>query len=129
MNVIDDIEQRLTKVPQAKYKRKNNSITVDPLDSDGFEVTLERHAPDSYTIYFNGWHENFETDEEALNVFAGGLSSECRLKEYRRGGLPYRWTLESIENGKWIEQSTTGLIFFPFWMKLEIRVLQNRLIK
>jgi len=129
MNLLDEIEQRLRRYPQATYERNDNSITVEPLDSDGFEVSIEDHGQHNYTICFNGWHENFDSDEEAFNVFACGLSSDCRLKEYRRGGFPYRWTLEGSEEGKWIEDSTTSLIIFPFWMKREIRILQNRLIK
>jgi hypothetical protein len=129
MNLLDDIEHRLRKSPQLTYERKANSITVEPYDSDGFEVSIQDHGLHNYTICFNGWHEDFDSDEEALNVFAFGLSSDCRLKEYRRGGFPYRWTLEGKEDGIWIEDSTTALIIFPFWMKREIRVLQNTLIK
>jgi len=129
MNLLDEIEQRLRKYPQARYERNDNSITVEPLDSDGFEVSIQDHGQHNYTICFNGWHETFASDEEALNVFVCGLSSECRLKEYRRGRFPYRWTLEGNEDGKWIEDSTTALVIFPFWKKRKIRILQNTLIK
>jgi hypothetical protein len=127
MNVIEEIKAKLQKYPHTKFETDSNSISVPPTSEDGFTVGLSVNQ-DSYTISFNGWHEDFQDKEEALNCFAFGLSSECRLKEYRRGDFAYRWTVESKENGEWAEDGTTGLFLFPFWMKKEVRYLQNNLI-
>lgn len=91
-------------------------------------VTITKNSSDSYTVFFNGWHEDFESPEEASNVFALGLSDECRLREYRRGEFAYKWTVESLEEGKWEEQSTTGLFIFPFWRTRRLHYLQNKLL-
>ena len=99
-----------------------------PTSNNGFTVGLAVNQ-NSYTVSFDGWHEDFESREEALDCFAFGLSSECRLKEYRRGNFAYKWTVESKENGGWVEEGTTGLLLFPFWMRKEVRYLQNDLIK
>ena len=127
MSLIDEIKTRLSKYPHAQYETDDSSITVLPLADDGFSVVLTVN-PDGYTVFFEGWHEDFRDDAEALNCFAFGLSNECRLKEFRRGGFAYKWTVESSEDGQWMEHSTTGLFLFPFWKKLEIRYLQNNLL-
>jgi hypothetical protein len=126
MNLIEEIKAKLSKYPSAQYESDESSITVLPLENDGFIVGLAVY-PDGYAVFFEGWHEDFRDGEEALD-FAFGLSIECRLKEYRRGSFAYKWTIESRENGQWIEYSTTGLFLFPFWKKSEIRYLQNNLI-
>lgn len=129
MNLIDDIKTRLSKYPHARYESDASSITVFPHSPDGFAVTLVVNDGNVYTISFQGWHEDFEGEEEALNVFAFGLSYECRLKEYRRGNFAYKWTVEYLDDeGQWQEESTTGLLLFPFWKRSTVRYLQNNLL-
>lgn len=128
MNPIDEIITKLAKYPDVRYEADASSITVFPSAADGFSVGLTLNSGDGCTVSFEGWHEEFSDPDEALNLFAFGLSDECRLREYRRGNFAYRWTLEMLSNGQWEEQSTTALVLFPFWMKLKTRYLQNRLI-
>ena len=85
-------------------------------------------ADDSYTVFFEGWHEEFDDSEEALNCLAFGLSKDCRLKEHSRGSTPYKWTVEYLDGDNWEESSTTGTFFFPFWKSKKMRYLQNNLI-
>jgi len=128
MSLIDEIKLRLEKYPQAQYECNANTISVWPLNEQGFTVTLTANRDGDYTVFFDGWHENFTDTEEAINVFALGLSTDCRLREHRRGSFVYKWTMECKEDEDWVEYSTTGLFIFPFWKKVEVRVLQNRLI-
>lgn len=128
MTPIEEIKHRLSKYPGVRYESDDASITVFPITADGFSVAFTESLSNGYTVYFEGWHEDFEDPAEALNIFALGLSDESRLREYRRGNTAYKWTLELLEDGEWIGQSTTGLVFFPFWRKLETRYLQNRLL-
>jgi hypothetical protein len=128
MNAIEEIIAKLQKYADAKYESGANFIRVFSTSQDGFNVELTA-AKDNYTVYFNGWHETFADEDEALNCFAFGLSAECRLKEYRRRNFAYKWTVEYKGTENWIEESTTGMILFPFWAKLEIRYLQNNLVK
>jgi len=128
MTVIDEINERLSKYPGLKFKRDRDSICVSPTSPDGFFIEFSVNPGGSYTIAFEGWHEDFDDRTEALNVFALGLSNECRLKEYMRGNFAYKWTVEFLEDGLWTKQSTTGLLLFPFWRKPAIRYLQNNLI-
>ena len=127
MNPIEEIKAKLSKYPSAKYESDASSISVLPASEAGFTVRLEG-VKSPYTVSFNGWHEEFGDAGEALDCFAFGLSDECRLKEYRRGKLAYRWTVESKQNGQWMADSETGLLIFPFWKRIEVVYLQNNLI-
>ena len=127
MNAIEQIKERLRKYPHVKCEVGVSSITVLPTSNDGFTVGLDL-TRSQFTVSFNGWHEDFPVEDEALDCFAFGLSDECRLKESRRGGFAYRWAVESKDNGKWVAGSETGLFFFPFWKPKEVRYLQNNLI-
>ena len=116
MNPIEEIKARLRKYPAAKYESTVSSITVLPSSEAGFKVGFDA-APGRYTVFFNGWHEDFKDASEALDCFAFGLSDQCRLKEHRRGRFAYRWTVESTQNGQWVADSETGLFVFPFWKR------------
>lgn len=128
MKPIDEIKSRLRKYPHVQFTCDDCSITVLPTSDDGFDVTLTENATNSFTVSFAGWHEDFDDAEEALNVFSFGLSDECRLREYRRGGFAYKWTVESLKDGEWRADSTTALVLYPFWRRAEVRELQNNLL-
>jgi hypothetical protein len=127
MTAIEQIKARLRKYPHVRYEVRASSISVLPASDDGFTVGLEV-GESQYTVFFNGWHEHFQEQEEALDCFAFGLSDECRLEECRRGNFAYRWTVESKQNDKWVADSVTGLFLFPFWRSKNVRYLQNNLI-
>ncbi len=127
MNAIYQIKQKLTKHPTVQYTESPGSITVLPADASGFPVALRVHN-DSFTVYFEGWHESFEFEDDALNYFAFGLSEACRLAVVYHGSTPTKWTVECEEKGTWLEESTTGLLFVPFWRARRLAYKQNRLL-
>ena len=127
MDLIEELTRKLQTIPNARYESDASSITVFPNDADGFTVSLVKNS-NGHTVFFNGWHEDFEDVEETLSIFGLGLSNECRLREYRRGGLAYKWTVELLEDGEWQVQSTSSLLLFPFWRRANTHYLQNRLI-
>ncbi len=128
MTVIEKIENKLRKYPSARYLRVGETITVEATGEDGFSVWLTEKNP-GYTVGYDGWHDEFEDEEDALEAFAFGLSDDCRLKVVRRGKSDCAWTVEGKnEDGNWIGDSTTGLLITPFWRKKSIAYLQNRLI-
>ena len=126
---IDEIVNQLKKYPKAEYELSADSITVNPKNENGFPVTLTDNGKGNYIVAFDFWHEEFNNENDALNCFAFGLSKDCRLKIVKKGNRPIKWTVESNENGKWIEDSTTELINLTFWEKSELEFLQNDLIK
>lgn len=127
MDVIRKIKERLKKYPHAKVETHANSISVLPGSVNGFTVSLVV-GQGSYTVSFNGWHEDFKDAEEAIRCFIFGLSSRCRLRESLRGAVACQWTVEYLEKGEWYADSRTGLLLFPFWTKKTTRYLQNSLI-
>jgi hypothetical protein len=127
MNLVDDIKAKLRQYPNARYESGTSSISVLPSSDNGFTVRLDL-APDRYIVSFNGWHEDFQEEEGALNCFTFGLSAECRLREWRRGNFAYRWAVESRESGEWVADSETGLFLFPFWKPKAVHYLQNNLM-
>ena len=125
MKIIAEIKERLKQYPELSVEEDSNGISVTP--EGGFTVWAADHG-NSYIIGFEGWHEEFKEPDEALNCFAWGLSNECRLKIISRGGKPHKWTVQSLENGQWVGESTTGLLFFQFWRKKTISYKQNAVI-
>jgi hypothetical protein len=125
MNIIAEIEERLKKYPQLSAVVEINSISVEP--ENGFTVWVTENDS-SWTVGFEGWHEEFSDPEEALNCFAWGLSNDCRLEVTYRGGKPHKWVAQNLDNGQWVNSSTTGLIFFPFWRRAKIIYKKNAVI-
>ncbi len=128
MTAIEKIESKLKKYPIARYSVDGDTITVEAIDSNGFSVWLTEKKP-GYTVGYDGWHDEFDDEDEALSAFAFGLSEDCRLKVVRRGDVECSWIVEGRdESGQWIGDSTTGLLFAPFWRKKTTTYRQNRLI-
>jgi hypothetical protein len=130
MSPIEVIKDKLRKYPHVRYEVTEHSVTVFPTSENGFEVSMyvgERPSQERFSVFYNGWHEEFSDEEEALECFAFGLSSDCRLKECRRGSKAYKWTVEFRRDGVWNDGGTTGLIFVQFWKRKHERYLQNNL--
>lgn len=128
MNTIDKIREKLAKYPEVKLKVTDDSIVFLPNTEDGFEVRLVAQ-PNRYFVSFDGWHDEFEDENEAIKCFGFGLSEKCRLKVIQRGRMRYRWLLEFKIENEWRPETETGLIFFPFWLRKTERYLQNHIIK
>ncbi len=126
---LDEIRGKLRKYPQLSVMDDGDTITVKAQTTQGFDVSFFCDS-DGYTVGFAGWHEQFSRAERerALECFAFGLSDRARLRVHSRGGMDYRWMLESLENGEWRKDSTTCLLFFPFWRKITVRHLRNNVI-
>jgi hypothetical protein len=125
---IAAIKEKLQRHPELRFEQDTDFIKILPRDSQGFAVGL-RELGGTITVYFEGWHEDFETVEEALDCFTMGLSDCARLRVLSRGGVDYNWRLEAWEDAAWVPYSTTGLLFFPFWRRKVARHLQNQVIK
>jgi hypothetical protein len=124
MTILDKARARLQEQPELKYRETLNSIVVEAPSLSGFSVSLHA-ANNEFVVHFDGWHKHFNNEDAALNCFAFGLLGRCRLKVCRRWKIEYRWTLESLTDRGWEEDSTTGLLFFPFWGSREITYREN----
>lgn len=101
-------------------------IGVRPAGDTAFKVGLREK--EGFTVFYEGWHEEIDQENEALGLFARGLSSSVRLKVTSRGGFDHTWTAEFWEDGQWQHGNITGLFFFPFWRMKRVRYLQNDLV-
>lgn len=127
MDAIQEIKEKLARYPTARYTESATSIEVHPEDETGFSVGL--HLEDgSFAVHFEGWHEHFDSKDEALHCFAFGLSRACRLCVVYRGSTPTRWIVESQQEGSWVRDSATGLVLYPFWRARRLVHKQNRLL-
>lgn len=126
-DAIDQLVAKLPRYEQATVTRADNSISIRPLGDTGFTVELLVGA-DGYTVsYDRGWHEEFDTEDEAIKCVGFGLSSSCRLAVTFRGSTPCRWAVQSRQGADWKTDSVTGLLIFPFWRRARLVFKQNDL--
>ena len=129
LSPLDAIREKLRGYPQLPVEDVGNAITVKAVAAEGFDVSL--HSGDGeYIVCMAGWHAHFDSTQidTALNCFALGLSDAARLLVHSHGGRDHRWTLETYEDDAWRADSTTGLLFFPFWRSKTVRYLRNAVI-
>jgi hypothetical protein len=126
MSFLDRVRDILkTKHADLRYTEEEGTIVVHAQTPSGFDVWIS----EDLIVGYDAWHEHFDTPEEALKCFAFAFSDRCRLKVTYRGSSPYKWILESLEDGQWVEVSTTGLFFFPFWRARRLEYRQNGSLK
>lgn len=127
MNAIQKIKTKLSAHPDVQYSESADGIEVHPRDQSGFTVGL-RITPSGFTVNFEGWHEEFTSEDEALDCFAFGLSPKCRLAIVLRGDTETKWVVEGFESGAWTPDSETGLLLQPFWRSARVEYRQNRVL-
>ncbi len=125
MNAIEKIKAKLSAYSDVHYSESADGIEVHPRDPSGFTVGL-RMTPSGFTVYFEGWHEEFSSEDEALDCFAFGLSPKCRLAVVLRGNTETKWVVESIEDWLWKAASATSLLLQRFWRSARVEYRQNR---
>jgi len=103
-----------------------DTIAIDLENANGFVVSLVERG-DEWVVHFDGWHEHFASEDEAVRCVLFGLSRECQLRVEYRGSIARRWTVEAKTETGWREKSTVGLFFFPFWRRARIEYRQNDL--
>ena len=109
-----------------KVNVHETSVSVTCQNPDSFDVSISADG-DVFQVSFGGWHEHFDAEDDALNCFAFGLSKECRLKVVSRGRMDCSWTVQSQENGNWVDDTTTGLMLIPIWRRAQVRYCQNNI--
>lgn len=123
MGILEDLSERLVQ-RSIPHELDAVSLTVRPRDERGFTASL--HCREGQTaVSFEGWHERFDDERDAASCFVFGLTARCRLRVTRRWGMACAWTLEAREDGRWQEDSTTGLLLVPWWAKKSYEYLQN----
>ena len=101
MNAIEKIKAKLSAYPDVRYSESPDHIEVHPGDPAGFTVALRITRP-GFTVSFEGWHEEFTSEDEALDCFAFGRA--------------------------WTSDSETGSLLQPFWPSARVEYRQNRVL-
>ncbi len=125
MDIIAEIVNKLSKFPAITPIYDKYSVTVEPSQKNGFEVSIDAEGRSEFIVAFDGWHEHFSEPAEAIDCFFFGLFGYCRIKVSVRGNSTHKWELQSFNNGKWETDSTTGFLFFYYWREKSVSYLQN----
>jgi hypothetical protein len=123
-DTIAGLGRTLALHPNLRVVETATTIEVPAPSEHGFSVSLHASAF-SYTVHFEGWHEHFDSPEEALRCFAFAFSGRCRLAISYRGTTPVKWVLEQLRDGQWHAESETGLLLVPFWRRVRVEHRQN----
>lgn len=103
---------------------EDRTLQTHGVQINGFDVWLSAHGT-VVVVGFEGWHEDFVDENEALRCYASGALGRVRLRVDRRGTSDYRWRAETLVEGDWQIVSEVGLIIYPFWRRHTFRYLQN----
>lgn len=125
---IAKLKKRLEKHPHIRFEASEHQIEIFPESETGFGITLLDEGFQCTVTFDGGWYDHFTDPEEAIECVGFGLSEMCRLRIDMRGDFPQRWIVEYLEDNAWLEDSTTGLVFFPFWRKMTTLYRQNTLL-
>lgn len=127
-NWHETIRTKLDKYTGFDAEVGETHIIIACQNAESFDVSFHAEG-DNFLVGFDGWHEHFDAEDDALNCFAFGLSKECRLKVVKRGQMECSWTVQSQESEVWVDDTTTGLIFIPFWRSAQVEYRQNTIMK
>lgn len=106
------------------WNLKNTEVTIHKANSNGFDVTVSIDEKNLYIFTDNGYHDNwllseFKNNNEALdNIFGivrDMLSENMQIEVLLSNKSPYRWKLQYREENEWIDESTTGLLFWNYF--------------
>lgn len=126
MSILEQVRDWLkTNHADLRYTEKVGVIIVQSPVPNGFDVSIT----EDLIVGYDGWHEHCDSPERALECFEFGFSDRCRLKVTYRGKLACMWTVERLEEGRWIRGWTTGLLLFPFWRRARVEYRQNGVVK
>ena len=126
MAAIEVVLSWLRSRPDVSLRSTEHSVAIEPHEPSGFHLELIQRGAEHWTVYFEGWHEEFSSENGALRCLAFGLSEECRLRIERRGNIPVKWSVESREDGTWISDSEVGLFHPFFWRPRSVEYRSNR---
>jgi hypothetical protein len=114
----------LAERPELSFSIDESELAVEPPAAQGFALVVTREAS-GWVVWYDGWHEHFDDEDQAVRCFQAGLSGRCRVKVELRGETPYRWTAERLSEQGWRPISTVGIFWYPFWRRRRLEYRQN----
>jgi len=108
------------------------TCTIKKSSEAGFDIVIA-HDPDIAILLLGtdcGYHDHFHLDtfdseangfESLLGIVRDLLSPTMRILEVRAGGKARKWELQSLVNGGWHTEGTTGLLLWnPLAKRTEV---------
>jgi hypothetical protein len=126
--MFEEIIEKLKECPAARYEVAEDRVRVLQGAREGFDVMIEQVWENHFTVFFDGWHEEFFDYAKAVACFLMGLSDRCRLKTQAKGDSRFQWTLEYLDGDQWRERSSTQRYIHQFWKPSVTSYLQNDLL-
>jgi len=126
--MFNELLGTLRKYPQIQFEHGDHFIRVHPTTPDGFEVAIEEVWENHFSVSYGRWQQDFYNAEEAADYFLLGLSNRCRLKVQSKDGVPFRWTVEYLDDANWRERSTKSGWSYRFFASATTAYLQNDLV-
>lgn len=116
MDLIQALTEKLERLPKLIPAEMPGGIRFAAPDANGFAVEV-LEGDSEWTVFLGevGFHEHFETGEEALNFVIWCYSGDACIRETWRGDSPSSAVLEAREDDACSAVSRTQMIFVPFW--------------
>ena len=126
MDSLEELIEKLERRRDLAWTRVPGGVRIEPPSPEGFAVEVHEGETE-WTVFLGnaGFHEAFDTGEEALQFVAWCYSGEARVREIWRGDTPSWSALEAREGDGWRRESSTRFIFVPFWRQRREVVLEN----
>ena len=139
MELEQQVAAIVTKHPRLQYMWAQNQPSVGTqlkfpkVAAEGFDIVLDISNAD-IVVRIGELDEAFRIDVHggpalavryALGLVRDLLSPAMRLRILSAGGRPYRWVLESSDDGVWKAENLTGRIFYRYFGRRSEAIFQN----
>lgn len=126
--MFEELIDKLENCPNVHYEAGVHFIRILPTRLVEFPVMIEWIWGTRFMVHLDGWHQDFDSYAEAAKCFMLAASGRYRLKTGNKGGQRFRWTVEYWDGSRWVEDSTTTDLFYPFWKPTTSGYLRNQLL-
>ena len=114
MDTLDELVTSLQNQPNLVRRLEKENLTVELSSSGGYIAWITKDR-NEWTVGFDGWHDHFDSEAEAVSCFSQLMSGECHLEVSYRGNTAYRWAIQRKIDDGWRTVSTTGYYLYAFW--------------
>ena len=125
--MFEGLLQKLNDCGQVRYEAGAYFIRTLAITPEGFPVKIEWIWDTHFVVFLDGWHQDFDSYEQAVRCFTLAATGHYRLKTASKGSFHFRWTLEYWDGSGWVEDSTITDLFYPFWKPTTTNYLRNDL--
>lgn len=119
-----------------EWKKNNREIVFKKKTDSGFDITVSYEKQYITLETDRGYHDHFEAFEKfdeiikyVMGIVRDLLSRDMRIKEILSNGKPRKWQLQSKQNGEWVTEASSGLIFWNYFRKRTEKNFSNNTLE